>query len=360
MRSTSAKQPSDAAEVRSFLGLAAYCSRYIPDFETVAEPMRRLTRKGGTFKWGKEQEKAFVTLKKRLSSSQVLAYFNKTAHTQVIADASPVGLGAVLVQRQEDGNYRPVYYAARSLSEVERRYSQTEKEALSLVWACERFKLFLIGLEFELLTDHRPLEVIYGPKSKPSARIERWVLQMQPYAFTVKYIPGKHNIADVLSRLAEFQSPGKNTSDNYIRAVTVESVPKTMSAREIETESKTDEELEKIRECIATGDFSNAEIAYRVCKEELTTIDYIVLRQTRIVVPTSLRKEVVHLAHKGHQGIVKTKARLKGKSVVAKDGQRRGKFLQKVSWLSNCLTTKQPRTGHTNRASKCTMGRPSS
>ena len=156
-----------------------------------------------------------------------------------------------------------MYYAARSLSDVERRYSQTEKEALALVWACERFKLFLIGLEFELLMDHRPLEVIYGPKSKPSARIERWVLRLQPYTFKVRYIPGKKNIADVLSRLVEFQGPGKNIAEDYIRSITIESVPKTMSAREIERESKSDVELERIRECIRMGDFSKADVGFR-------------------------------------------------------------------------------------------------
>lgn len=148
-----ATRPKDASEVRSFLGLATYCSRYIPDFETVAEPMRRFTRKNATFDWGEDQEKSFKQLKSRLSSSVVLAYYSKEAQTQVIADASPVGLGAVLVQKQKDGGYRPVYYAARSLSDVERRYSQTEKEALGLVWACERFRLYLLGKEFELLTD---------------------------------------------------------------------------------------------------------------------------------------------------------------------------------------------------------------
>ena len=163
--------------------------------------MRRLTRQDQPFVWTDEQEAAFNELKDRLSSAPVLAYFNTDAHTQVIADASPVGLGAVLVQKQQDGNFRPVYYTARSLSDVERRYAQTEREALALVWACERFQLYLRGLEFDLLTDHKPLEVIYGPKSRPSARIERWVLRLQSFAFKVVYIPGRQNIADVLSRL---------------------------------------------------------------------------------------------------------------------------------------------------------------
>lgn len=83
-----------------------------------------------------------------------------------------------------------VSYASRSLTDVERRYSQTEKEALALVWACERFHMYLSGITFDLITDHKPLEVIYSRKSNPSARIERRVLRLQSYDFTVKYKPG--------------------------------------------------------------------------------------------------------------------------------------------------------------------------
>ena len=87
------------------------------------------------------------------------------------------------------------------MSDVERRYNQTEKEALAIVWAVERFNLYLFGMQFELESDHKPLECIYGRKSKPSARIECWVLQLQSYNFKVVYRPGKTNFADVLSRL---------------------------------------------------------------------------------------------------------------------------------------------------------------
>ena len=87
------------------------------------------------------------------------------------------------------------------MSDTERRYLQTEKEALAIVLACEIFHAYLYGAEFELMTDHNPLECIFSPKSKTCARIERLLLRMQPYTFSVKYIPGPKNIANSLSRL---------------------------------------------------------------------------------------------------------------------------------------------------------------
>ena len=125
----------------------------------------------------------------------------------------------------------------RSLSEVERRYSQTEKEALALVWACERLHVYLRGTEFQLITDHKPLEVIYGIRSKPSARIERWVLRLQQYNFEVVYRTGRDNIADALSHLIPQQNTvSKNIAEEHIRFVAEQAAPRAISIQEIEHE----------------------------------------------------------------------------------------------------------------------------
>ena len=129
---TEARQPESAAGVRSFLGLVNFCARFILDLKTVSEPLRRLIRKDVHFSWGKEQEVAFNELKKRLAETETLGYFDSAAKTLVITDASPVGLGAILVQEQ-NGEERVICYASRSLTDVEKRYSQTEKEALGIV-----------------------------------------------------------------------------------------------------------------------------------------------------------------------------------------------------------------------------------
>ena len=309
-----ASRPTSPLEVSSFLGLVGFSARFIPDFATVAEPLRALTRKGEKFEWNEEEEQAFQILKQKFARASMLAYFDRDAHTRVIADASPVGLGAVLVQEVK-GQSRAVCYASRSLSDTERRYSQTEKEALALVWACERINLYLCGLpEFDLVTDHQALKTIYGPRSKPSARIERWVLHLQPFNYKVIYVPSRENIADSLSRLKKVPATRGYVHDKeYVRAITLQAAPAALRIEEIETVSFQDEELEVVRECLQSGDWEKAPKAFVMVRNELTNVGQIVLRGTRIVVPRELQKRVLDLAHEGHQGIVKTKERLRSK-----------------------------------------------
>ena len=108
-------EPTNVAEVRSFLGLVNFTARFIPDLATVSAPLRQLTKSGEPFVWGLEQQQSFDELKKRLSSAETLGYFDKNAPAKVIADGSPVGLGAVLVQEQGE-ELRVISYASRSLS----------------------------------------------------------------------------------------------------------------------------------------------------------------------------------------------------------------------------------------------------
>ena len=135
--------PKNPTEVKSFLGLVIFCAKYIGDFATLAEPLRKLTRKEVKWQWNSEQQIAFETLKQRLTSADVMSYYNQNAETNIIVDGSPFGLGAILNQKQSDGNFKPVAYASRTLSPVERRYSLTEREALSVYWTIKRFNMYL-------------------------------------------------------------------------------------------------------------------------------------------------------------------------------------------------------------------------
>ena len=215
---------------------------------------------------------------------------------------------------EQHGEQVAVCYASR-LTGCERRYSQTEKEALGLVWACERFHAYIYGMQFDLLTDHKALETIYGPRSKPCARIERWVLRMQPYDFHVVHVPGTQNIADPLSRLLDGnnrEEEHKHEAEQYVRFVAIHATPRAMTTHEVEQESAIDDELEHVRRALKTGCFDDCK-AYAPIAGELCVIGKLVLRGTRILLPTKLRAQALGLAHEGHLGIVGTKQKLRTK-----------------------------------------------
>ena len=151
---TKALPPTTTSAVRSFLGMVTYCAKFIPNFSDVSEPLRKLTRKDQPFLWGEEQETSSNTIKKLLTSTAVMAYFNPSKETKLVTDASPSGLSAILMQTTpRTGDKRVVAYTSRALTAVERRYSQTEREALAVVWAIEKLHLNLFGSHFRLLTD---------------------------------------------------------------------------------------------------------------------------------------------------------------------------------------------------------------
>ena len=283
-----AKCPQSTAEVRSFLGLVQYCAKFLPEFAQIAEPLRILTRKNQKFVWGDAQQRSFQKLKDMLIRAETLAYFKNDCKTRIVADAGPTGIGAVLTQLQ-DGMWRVISYASRSLTEVERRYSQTEKEGLALVWACERFNLYVFGREFELETDHKPLQYIYNKSSKPSARLERWVLRLQGYHFKVIYRPGSTNIADVLSRLNSVEQKDSSGEEaDFVRVIVEESTPVAMTAKEVERESEKDPELCSVRHYIQSSDWSQFKMPqYLSVKNELCVLGKLVMRGTRIVIPQS-------------------------------------------------------------------------
>ena len=249
---------------------------------------------GTDWQWGKEENEAFEALKNQLANALMMAFYDKEASAEVVTGASPVGLGGILVQEKQ-GVKRAVAFASRSLSDVERRYSQTEKEALAVVWACERFHLYLTGLQsFQLVTVCKALEAIYGPRSKPSARVERWVLRLMPFKYTVRHVPSGQNIADCLSRLTKIPaSPHDGVTEEYVRMVAVNATPRAITTREIERESAEDEELTEVRCCWKTGDWSAAPSPYRLLCDEITVVGRLVMRGMRIVIPVSLRKRVL-------------------------------------------------------------------
>lgn len=190
------------------------------------------------------------------------------------------------------------------------------KEALAIVWAVERFHHLLAGCSFTILTDHKPLVCIFKPESKPCARIERWVLRLQPYEFTVVYRKGKENIADPLSRLSAVDDQPETfdeDSEHYVNAVMESNAVKAVSLERIREENERDLEFESLRKAVVEGSWAPETTKWKALVGEFSVEKGILCRSNRIFIPKSLRAEVLKAAHEGHPGTEKMIKRLREK-----------------------------------------------
>ena len=149
--------PTTVAELQRFLGMVNQMGKCIPRLAEINKPLRQLLCKDTAWLWEASQETAFQQMKDMLVSPEILAHYDPDRPTVITADASSEGIGAVLLQIQDDGRRHPVCYASRSLTDTEKRYAVIEKEALAAIWACEKFREYVMGLSFTLETDHKPL-----------------------------------------------------------------------------------------------------------------------------------------------------------------------------------------------------------
>lgn len=210
-------KPETVKELRSFLGFCSYYRRFVKGYASIANPLHNLVnnttqehkqRKANPKtaslkgKWQDRHQEAFENLKSKLTSADVLAYADLSKPFVLETDASHEGLGAILSQQQPDGTTKVVAYASRSLrptEKVEANYSSFKLEMLALKWAVtEKFRGYLLGSKFEVLTDNNPL--VHFKTSKLGALEQRWAAQLAVFDFTVKYKPGRMNRADGLSR----------------------------------------------------------------------------------------------------------------------------------------------------------------
>ena len=158
--------------------MVAYLSRYISNFSSQREPLRKFTKVNAKFEWSTEQEKAFM--KAAITAAPVLIPYHPERPTLVICDGSPEGLGGGLFQKTRKG-FQPVHYVSWTLTDTEKRYSQIEREALAAEFTITRLQMYLLGApKFQLATDHKPLLPLFNnPTATLPLHIERLALKMQ-------------------------------------------------------------------------------------------------------------------------------------------------------------------------------------
>jgi hypothetical protein len=193
--------PKSVKDIQKFLGLTGYYRRFIENYAKITKPLTQLLRKEEAFVWTDLQQQSFQELINILISDLILIHPNFNSTFYLNTDASQYVIGAVLQQKDTNGNLKPVSYASRTLNQAEINYSTIEKEALAIVWSTHHFRPYLLGRRFEILSDHRPLIWLFKAND-PGSRLLRWRLKLEEYDYQISYIPGTQNVvADTLSRI---------------------------------------------------------------------------------------------------------------------------------------------------------------
>ncbi|UYV69370.1 K02A2.6-like, partial [Cordylochernes scorpioides] len=284
--------PTDVHGVRRFLGMVNHLGRFVENLSEIVAPLSQLLVKSQDFVWDCSQERAFRKLKELLTTQPILAAYDVRKPTMVSSDASSYGLGAVLKQEGKNGIWRPVAYSSRTMTPIEKRYAQIEKEALAITWACERFQDFLLGKRFRIETDHKPLIPLFSTE-----RIE--FADPKTATFSNAYDEGGEN---------------ERQTSAHINAVLSSITDKDEMLTKIFEAQQEDTTLKAVVNYLEQGwpdkkKMSQALLSYWHVKDELGVQNGLLMRSCRLVIPASMKLEILDKLHAGHFGITKTRLR---------------------------------------------------
>ena len=198
--------PTNVTELKAFLGLLDYYGRFLPNLSATLHSLYALLGNNRPWKWGSKERDAFQKGKQKLlGESKFLTRYDLQRPVSLSCNASPYGVSACLTHVMPDGEERPIAFASRTLSTTEKKYVQLEKEALALVYEVKQFYKYLVGREFTLFTDHRPLLKILGRyEGVPTlavTRLQRRALLLSAYNYKLEFKSGVDNKeADLLTR----------------------------------------------------------------------------------------------------------------------------------------------------------------
>ena len=312
-----APNPKDTKQVQAFVGLCNYYSRFIPNFSHVMSPLYHLLQKNVPFAWGPSQQDSFDRIKQLFKHDNVLQHYDPNAELMLETDASPYGLGAVLMQRPDaHSSWLPVQFASRTLNSAERNYSNIEREALSIVFGLDKFRNFLLGVKFTIRNDQKPLHKLFAhDKCIPtscSSRKQRWALKLSQYNYNFVYSQGQYNVhSDCLSRLP-LPDTVEETEPYEIVCALNEVDSDFVSCHDVKLHTDCDPDLVTLKQYIRTGfpeRISNANLTkFKAYVPELTITKGCIMFRHRVFIPPSLRKQVLNVLHENHPGVVSMKA----------------------------------------------------
>ena len=163
------KSPENTKELKSFLGAIQYMAKFLPKLSERTDRLRKLLKKNEPWIWGEEQPKDFGKIQQMLTEGPCLAHYAKDKDNIVTKEASTTGLGITFLQKQDDGNTKPIAFGSRYLNDTEKKYSIGELELLAVVWGLEKFRLYLYGKNVYLFSNHQALEPLIKKNRKKNS-----------------------------------------------------------------------------------------------------------------------------------------------------------------------------------------------
>uniref|UniRef100_A0A8C4S4R6 Gypsy retrotransposon integrase-like protein 1 n=1 Tax=Erpetoichthys calabaricus TaxID=27687 RepID=A0A8C4S4R6_ERPCA len=311
--------PTDAKAVQRFVGFITYLSKFLPHLSEVCEPLRKLLSKDVTWHWLPKHEAAVQEIKKLVTTTPVLRYYDVSKPVAIQSDSSQHGLGCCLMQGGQ-----PIAFASRALTSAEQNYAQIEKECLSIVFACQRFHHYLYGRDQIIAeTDHKPLISIFS-KSLLCApkRLQSMLLALQHYNLKVVYKPGPEMfLSDALSRATTADTnSGSGEAWHSVCALQQEQFDlehvnqadylnvTDQRLTQIRQHTEKDENLQALKSTVLTGwpnlkeDTNLAVREYWPYREELSVQNGVLYKGQRVIIPKSMRQEMLRRIHASHIG----------------------------------------------------------
>ena len=302
--------PHDKSDLRYFLGMINYLGKFMPNLSEKTALLKGLLEKDVVWSWSDKHEECFCILKKLITDSPILKYYDPCKEIKLSVDASKYGLGAVLLQKYEE-DWAPVAYGSRSLARSEMNYAQIEKETLAILFGCNKFNQHLYGVKFTIGSDHQPLESIFKrPISKAPPRIQRFLLRLQKYQFEVEFSPGKNLlVSDTLSRAPLEDSTSDDKDADAQIHMLFEGRPVSDKKLELlKKETENDQTLKLLKDFTLNGWPTNkfaipADVkSFYPLRSEITVANDLLFKSDHIIVPSSMRKEIKQRIHEGHLG----------------------------------------------------------
>ena len=310
--------PTNKKELQTVLGMITYLAKFAPQLSEITKPMRDLLGEEIEFIWDAAQEESLNKVKKIITDESMLAYFNPRKPITLQVDASKHGLGATLMQDQ-----KPVAYASKSLNSTEQNYAQIEKELYAILFGCKRFHQYIYGQKITVESDHKPLESIATkPLAAAPPRLQRMLLQLQKYDLKIIHVPGKKiPVADTLSRQVPTQQENSEEFkeiEAQVHCITANLPVNDKKMEEVRQATANDPHLCRLKHVISEGWPANRQNCkqemheYWNFRDELTVIDGIIFKGTKIFIPEALREMMLEKLHIDHLGEEKTQQRARG------------------------------------------------